>query len=129
VDIRNVRESAEIAFGVDRVEFLLGKKNATGFSRDTEASFYANKMLRLPEGSYEVVAENGNFFVKMHKNVREDSLQMLDARLSTENQHPVNLQNAFLGFLRGADHITAKGVQREAKVATYGANAVMSRMA
>jgi hypothetical protein len=129
VDIRNVRESDEIAFGVDRVEFLLGKKDATGFARETEAFFYANKMMRLPEGSYEVVAENGNFFIKMHKNVREDSLEMLDARLSTENQHPVNLQNAFLGMLRGADHITAKGVQREAKVATYGANAVMSRMA
>lgn len=129
VDIRNVRESDEIAYGVDRVEFLIGKKDATGFSKETSAFFYAQRMLRIPEGSYQVVAENGNFFIKMHKTVREDSLEMLDARLSTENTNPVNLQNMFLGWLRGADHIAAKGVQREAKVATYGANAVMSRMA
>lgn len=129
VDIRNVRESDDIAFGVDRVEFLIGKKDATGFSRETQAQFYAQRMLRVPEGSYEIIAENGNFFIKMHKNVREDSLQVLDARLSTENIHPANLQNTFLGWLRGADFTGAKGVQREAKVATYGANAIMSRMA
>lgn len=129
VDIRNVRESDDIAFGVDRVEFLIGKKDATGFGKETEAFFYAKDLMRLADGSYEVVAENGNFFIKMHKNVREDSLQVLDARLSTENLHPVNLQNSFLGLLRGADHISAKAVQREAKVATYGANAVLSRIA
>lgn len=129
VDIRNIRESEDIAYGVDRIEVLIGKKNATGFDRETQAKFYAQKMMRLPEGSYDIVAEEGNFFIRMGKNVREDSLEVLDARMTTENLHPVNLQNTFLGMLRGADFTGAKEVQKQAKVATYGGNAVMSRLA
>src|SRR5690606_36872947 len=69
------------------------------------------------------------YFLKMSRHIREDSLEVLDIRLNTNNQAPVNWKNRWIGWLRNPDDIRAPDASAVAKQATYGANAVMNRMA
>src|SRR5690606_570375 len=129
VEVRPVREQTEVFGGVDRVEFLIGTKDATAFKTPSKAAFVAEKMYKLPKGSYELEQVGNGYFLKMSRHIREDSLEVLDIRLNTNNQAPVNWKNRWIGWLRNPDDIRAPDASAVAKQATYGANAVMNRMA
>lgn len=128
VDVRPVRESAEIFGGTDHIEILLGKKDATGFGKAEQAEFFAQKMYRLPEGSYKIQQEDGNFFISTTKTIDETNLQVRDLRIQTDNEAPETFVNQWIGVLRTPDDLLSPRHTSLRKVATYGGNAVMQRM-
>lgn len=129
VDIRNVRESEEIFGGVDRIDVLLGTKEATGFVSPNKAEFFAKKFYRLAEGSYDVVEESGSYFLRMSKTIDETDLGVMDLRIGTDNVSPDGMVNYYLGWLTGADNTNSDFHNMIRKQATYGGNAVMGRIA
>lgn len=128
VDVRPFRESEEIFGGVDKIEVLIGKKDATAFGRETQAEFFANKMYRLPQGSYTVVEREGNYFISMTKTIDETALQVRDLRIQTDNATPETFLNTWIGVLRTPDDLLSKRHSSLRKVSTYGGNAVMARL-
>lgn len=128
IDIRPVRESEEIFGGVDRIDIMFGKKDASGMANPDEAEFFAKSVYRLPEGSYKVVQQDGNYFLQMSKTIDETSLQVLDLRIQTEYATPENFTNQWLGLLRTPDDLLSRRHTSQRKVATYGGNAVMARL-
>lgn len=128
VEVRSIRESEEVFGGVDHIEVLLGKKDATGFSNPTTAENYATKMYRLAPGSFQVMEDSGNYFIRMTKTIDETKLQLADLRLGTNNKAPVTFSNTVLGWLRSNSYLVSKENADWRKVATYGANAVLARM-
>jgi hypothetical protein len=129
VDVRNIRESEEVFGGVDRIDVLLGKKDATSFNNEKTARRFATDVYRLAEGSFDIVDEAGNFFIKMTKTIDETATQLSDLRLGTDNLTPVNLANTVLGALRSNTYLVSNTAAAWRHVATYGGNAVMARLA
>jgi hypothetical protein len=129
VEVRPIRESEEVFGGVDHIEILLGRKDATGFRSEAEAQNFASKMYRLPSGSYTIKNEAGNFFIRLTKTIDETDPRIADARIMTENATPTNLANVIIGALRSNTYLVSKENARWRHVATYGANAVLSRLA
>lgn len=128
VDVRPVRAQLEEFGQVDRVDFVIGTKDAGAFKSAAQAALTADRLYRLPKGSYEIEQVGDSYFLKMSRNVREDSLDVLDIRLNTDNQAPINWKNRWVGWLRNPDDIRPLEASAVAKQATYGANAVMNRM-
>jgi hypothetical protein len=128
VDISPVRESEDIAFGVDRIEALFGMRGAVGFSDPAQAIMFARDFYKFPQGSYKIKTRGGNYLISVSKTVREDSLDVLDARILTQNAQPVDLTNTFLGLIASPDNLLSKEATRQRKAVTYGSNVVMERM-
>jgi hypothetical protein len=128
IDVRPVRESAEVFGGVDYIKVVLGKKDASGFSKPSQAQFHAKNMYRLPEGSYKIENESGNYFITLTKNVDETDFQVSDLRIQTENAAPETFMNTWLGWLRTPDDTISPRHSSLRKTATYGGNAVMNRL-
>jgi hypothetical protein len=128
LDVRPVRESEDVFGGVDHIKVLIGKKDATGFSNPSQAEFFAQKIYRLPVGSYKVESEAGNHFITMTKNVDETSLKIADLRIQTDNAAPETFMNTWLGWIRTPDDTLSRRHTALRKTATYGGNAVMARL-
>lgn len=129
IDVRGIRESEEVFGGVDHIEVLLGKKDATGFTSQVTAENHAKKMYRLPDGGYSIIQEGENYFIRMVKTIDETDPRLADLRIGTDNVAPVNLANTVLGVLRSASYLVSKENADWRKMATYGANAVLHRLA
>jgi hypothetical protein len=129
IDIRSVRESEEVFAGVDHIDILIGKRDATGFSNAANAKFYAEKMYRLPAGSYDLYEEGGNVFIKMMKTVDETDPRLSDLRITTQNTTPKNFANVVLGWFRSATYLVSKEEAAWRHIATYGGTAVLKRLA
>ena len=128
VDVRHVRESEDVFGGVDHIEVLVGKKDATGFNSEQNAKYFAEKQYRLPEGSYSIVADSGNFFIRMTKTIDETDLRVTDLRIPTQNKTPVSLATTILGGLRSNTYLVSPEHGAWRKVATYGGQGVLARL-
>lgn len=128
VDVRPVRESVDAFGGADHIQVLLGRKDALPFVSAKQAETYASKFYKLPKGGYVIHEEGNNFFIGMEKNVREDSLDVLNLRIGTDNQSPETFINTWIGAIRNPDDVLSGRHAALRKQATYGGNAVMSRM-
>lgn len=128
VDMRPVRQFDQVYGGVDYVEVLMGRTDATGFYTPEAANGYARHLYRFPERSFDVVERDGSYFIRKMQTVDETSPAVMEARMATEYQTPVNWQNTLLGGLRSPDDILSRDHSAWRKISTYGGNAVLARM-
>ena len=127
VDIRNVQES-DVYGGVDRIDVLMGTKDASGFSSDASARLYATDILKLQD-TYDIVLDSGNYFIRVTKVIDETSDDLTSLRLATGHATPASFSNTWLGYLKGADNILGASHSKWRKAAVGGGNATLQRIA
>lgn len=128
-EINPVRANPEKWHEADKVEFLLGTKDATGFPSEAKAQSYARNWLGLKNGEFETVSRGKSNYIRVETPVNEEGT--FNPTLVTDNNDPRNLQSAFLGMLsrvRNPDDVVSELTRAQAKTATYGYNATLDRM-
>lgn len=131
IEIQPVRESNEAFGGVDRIDIYLGKGGDGGalpFKTESNAKYTAEKMYRLPAGSYDIAQAGDSYLIRIKKHIDETDLKLGDTRIQTDNRNPETLANRFLGYMRSADYTTSKSITAKRKVATYGGEAMLRRI-
>lgn len=124
IDITPQRISQEQYGGVDRIVIDLGRKDASTFERPEQAKTIAS-LMRLSKDQYEIATRDGNFVIRMYKNVDETDLFVRELRTGTDNQTSESRLNRWMGWLRSPKDILSKPHNTARDVATYGGNQVL----
>jgi hypothetical protein len=143
VEIVPVRESQHTFGGVDRIDVLMGRLDATSFPDVEAADLYARQVLRLPKGGFDVVDYKGNYLIRKFKHVNETESGVIDIRMQTDAPDTPTFIGAYINGFRektkplgkllspvaSPDDIFDAGHSAARKVATYGVNRVAGLMA
>lgn len=128
VNINRKYEASEVFGGADHIEVYLGNKDAQGFTRQSQAEFFANRMYKLPEGGYDIVNEGGGWYIRLTKNVDETSLTVQDLRVDTKYRDDPNVYNVFLALLDSSNNQLSQAHNAVRSLATYGGEAMFQRL-
>lgn len=127
IDIRPQRRDGEVYTGVDRLVIDIGRKDASAFETPSQAKLYAN-LMKLSNGQFEIVERDGNFVIRMYKNVDETTPVVREARTGTDNQTSTSRLNRWIGAIRSPKDILSPAHNRARDVATYGSNEILRYM-
>lgn len=127
VDITPQRLSDKVYGGVDRLVFDIGRKDASTFEKPQQAQTMAS-LLRLSKGQYEIAERDGNFVIRMYKNVDETDPIVREARIATDNQTSQSRLNRWIGILRSPKDYLSKQHNTARDTATYGTNQILDYM-
>lgn len=129
INIRRRTESDEVFGGVDYIEAYLGNRSALPFRQKEYAEFYANDILKLPTGGYDIVEEHGNYLIRVTKTIDETDLEIRDLRIDTGYETEANFYNTYLSYFDSSNNQLSKAHSAVRSVATHAAEAMMARMA
>lgn len=123
IDVIPVRDAERVFGGVDRIDTIMGHLDATLFETPEIAANFA-RQYRLAPGSYDIVSYKGNYGISIPKFVNETELEILQARILTDNAQPVTFWNNILGLaaVRTSEDTLSKLHTQARKVAQFGAN-------
>jgi hypothetical protein len=128
IEVIPVREGDEIYGGVDRIDILLGRKDATAFSAPNQAKFHAEAVYKLPAKGYEIVNEKGNYFIRVSRTVDERSAKTLDLRVLTDQPPERSSISEYMSMFKTPDEIFGADTIAARKVLTYGGSKVLDLM-